>query len=135
MSKKLILIAGMAIALAGCGDKSDTATGEEGSMMDKAMDATKEMASDTADAVKGTTSNVVDGAGDMASDAADAVTDTTGNMVDGASDMASDAVDAAKDAVHDTAQGIADATADEAEAAAQDAASGAMDDAGKMMNQ
>ena len=76
MSKKLILIAGMALALAGCGDKSDTATGE-GSMLDKAMDSTKEMASDTADAVKDTTSNMVEGAGDMASGAADAVKDTT----------------------------------------------------------
>ena len=120
MSKKLILAASMALVLAACGDKDDAATGEP-SMMDKAMDATTEMASDTAEAVK----------------------DTTGDVVEGAGDMASDAVDATKEMVHDTAQSIVDATADDAADAAADAATdaatdaaaGAMDDASKAMGQ
>jgi ElaB/YqjD/DUF883 family membrane-anchored ribosome-binding protein len=124
MSKKLILIATMALALAACSDKDDTATMgepsetmEEPSMLDKTMDATKEMAGDTADAVKETTSDVVEGTGDMASDAKEAVTDKTGEVVD-----------AAKEMVHDAAQGIADKTA-------PDAATDAIEDAGTSMGQ
>ncbi|MGB5260355.1 MAG: hypothetical protein WBO34_07520 [Gammaproteobacteria bacterium] len=109
MSKKLILIATMALALAACSDKDNTASMEEPSMMDKTMDATKEMAADTADVVKDTTSNVIEGAGDMAADAKEATADKTGEMVD-----------AAKEMVHDKAQSIADATADSAADAAAD---------------
>ena len=81
MTRKLIIIAGMALMLAGCGDNDDVATSKP-SMMDKADSVT------------------------------DAVKNTTSDVVEGASDMASDAVDATKEAVHDAAQDIADATAD-----------------------
>ncbi len=78
MTRKLIIIAGMALMLAGCGDNGDVATSKP-SMTDKAGSAT------------------------------DAVKDTTSDVVEGTSDMA---VDATKEAVHDTAQDTADATAD-----------------------
>ena len=44
MNRKLITAAYMALILAGCGDKSDSATGSaEPGMMDKAMDSTGEV--------------------------------------------------------------------------------------------
>lgn len=110
MNRKLITAACMALVLAACGDKSDTATGSaEPGMMDKAMDATSEMASDAADAA----GEAADAAGEMASEAAGAVSETAGDIAEGASEMASDAVDATKEVIHDTAQGIADSTAPE----------------------
>jgi hypothetical protein len=90
MKTKLITAACLALILAGCGDKDDSATGSaEPGMIDKAMDT----------------------AGEMATDAADA----TGEAVEGASEMASDVVDATKETIHDAAQGVADATAPEAD--------------------
>lgn len=83
MNNKLVFIATMALVLAGCGD-NDVATTGEPSMLDKAMDS--------------------------AGEAANAVKDTSSDVVEGAGDMASDAVDTTREVVHDTAQGIADAT-------------------------
>ena len=83
MNNKLVFIATMALVLAGCGD-NDVATTGEPSMPDKAMDS--------------------------AGEAANAVKDTSSDVVEGAGDMASDAVDTTREVVHDTAQGIADTT-------------------------
>ena len=83
MNNKLIFIATMAFVLAGCGD-NDVATTGEPSMVDKAMDS--------------------------AGDAANAVKDTTSDVVEDAGEMASEAMDTTREVVHDTAQDIADAT-------------------------
>jgi hypothetical protein len=104
MNKKLILVACMALIIAGCGDKDDAASGSaEPTMMDKASDAT----SDTMDAT-----------GEMAAEAGAAVRETAGDAAEGTSEMASDAGDAVKSTVHDAAEGVADATADDAAEAA-----------------
>jgi len=98
MSKKLVLITTMALVLAGCGD-NDVATSGEPATLDKAMDST----GDAANAVKDTTSDVVESAGDMP-----AVSDSTSSG--GAGDIASDAKDTASEIVHDADQGSADTT-------------------------
>jgi len=121
MNYKLITAACLALILAGCSDKSDTATGSaEPGMMDKAMESTSDMAKD---------------AGDMASDAYDATAETAGEMAEGASDMASDAVDATKETIHDAAQGVADATATAPEEAMTDEATDVMDKTGGAMGE
>ena len=92
MNRKLITAACLALILAGCGDKDDSATGSaEPGMMDKAMESTSEMATDAADK-----------AGEMAGEAADAVTDTAGDIAEGASEMASDGQCAAEHRAYKT---------------------------------
>ncbi len=115
MNNKLITAVCLALILAGCSDKNDTAsTGSaEPGMMDKAMESTS----------------------GMASDAYDATTETAGDMAEGASDMASDAVDATKETIHDAAQGTADATAPAPEEATTDEASDAMGNTGGAMGE
>lgn len=63
MSKKLIFIAAMALVLAGCGD-NDVATSGEPATLDKEMDS----AGDVTNAVKDSTSDVVEGTGEMATE-------------------------------------------------------------------
>jgi len=76
MNRTLITTAYLVFILAGCGDKSDSATGSaEPSMMDSS-------------------SEVVEGAGDMASDAVDATKETAQDAAQDVSDAtASDAED------------------------------------------
>jgi hypothetical protein len=72
MSRILITAACLALILAGCGDKNDSATGSaEPGMMDKAMDSAGE---------------VVEGAGDMVSDAVDATKETIHDAAQGVAD-------------------------------------------------
>jgi hypothetical protein len=72
MNRKLINAACLALILAGCGDKNDSATGSaEPGMMDKAMDSAGE---------------VVEGAGDMASDEVDATKEPIPDAAQGVAD-------------------------------------------------
>jgi len=116
MKSKLITAACLALILAGCGDKDDTATtgGTEPGMLDKVMESTSEMAS----TVKSKAGEMAEDAGEATSEAASAVTEKAGELTEGAGEMASDVVDAAKEKIHDAAQGVADATVTDAEKAA-----------------
>jgi len=89
MNMKLITVACLALILAGCGDKDDTATGTaEPGMMDKTMDAAGEMAED---------------AGEMTSDAVDATKETIHDAAQGVADATAPEVeDAETDAAADT---------------------------------
>lgn len=100
MSKKLVLITTMALVLAGCGD-NDVATSGEPATLDKAMDST----GDAANAVKDTTSDVVESAGHMP-----AVSDSPSTSSGTAGDMTPDAEETANEVLHDADQGSADTT-------------------------
>jgi outer membrane lipoprotein-sorting protein len=72
MMKKIgILFATLALLMAGCGDK------DAGQSMDEAVDATKEMASDTADTVSDAAGDAYDATKKGVHDTAQAVADAT----------------------------------------------------------
>jgi hypothetical protein len=92
MNKKLIVVACMALILAGCGDKDDAATGSaEPTMTDKAMEATtetmgatEEMANETAGSVSEAATGAADAVGEAASDTAEGAADAAADAASGA---------------------------------------------------
>lgn len=97
MNKKLIVVACMALILAGCGDKDDAASGSaEPGMMDKPMDATSDTMGGAGEMMN------EESAGEAASDAAGTAGEAAGNAAGSAEESAEGAVDAAGGAMQDS---------------------------------
>jgi len=139
MSKSIIAIAAVSLLLAGCGDKDKSTTVQETSetpsIMDKAMESskqavesTKETVQESATAVGEATGEAVEAAGEMIDEAADSTMEDASGMKEKAGEMVEEAIEKVK--------GMAgEATEESAADAAASKTGDVVKDAGSMIGQ
>ena len=119
MNKLIITTAALSLILAGCSDKDESTvmkeTGEAPSMMEKAVETSKEAVKESATAVSEGTGEAVEAAGETAGEAADSSMEAASGMKEKAGEMVEQAVETVKGMAGETTQETAtDAAAKEA---------------------